>query len=63
MVKSTGYISSLNVQPRPLPLPHRLVSRRAELRALLAWILSSWLRPADAEVAWEQRAGHEARLP
>jgi hypothetical protein len=35
----------------------------AELRGLMAWILSSWLRPADAEAGWEQRVGREARLP
>jgi hypothetical protein len=60
---TTDYISSLDAQREPLPGPARAPSRLAELRALVAWIVSSWLRPADAAAAWQQRTGREARLP
>jgi hypothetical protein len=60
---TTDYISSLDAQREPLPTPVRDPSRLAEARALLVWIAASWLRPADAEAAWEQRPGREARLP
>jgi hypothetical protein len=60
---TTDYISSLDAQREPLPPPGRKPSRLAEVRALLAWIAASWLRPADTEAVWEQRAGVEARLP
>jgi hypothetical protein len=60
---STGYISSLSARREALSPPGRQPSRLAELGALLAWIVGSWLRAADGEAAWEQQAGHEARLP
>ncbi len=28
--------------------------RWAEVRAALAWVLASWLRPADADSHWQQ---------
>ena len=59
----TDYISSLDARREPQPPAAREPSRVAELRGLMAWILSSWLRPADAEAGWEQRVGREARLP
>jgi hypothetical protein len=34
-----------------------------ELRAVMAWILTSLLRPADSDAAWEERAGREHRAP
>jgi hypothetical protein len=60
---TTDYISSLDAQREPLPAPGREPSRLAELGSLVAWIIGSWLRPADAEAAWQQGAGREARLP
>lgn len=32
--------------------------RWAELRAVLAWIVSSWRRPAAAEARWQQCSEH-----
>jgi hypothetical protein len=60
---TTDYISSLDAECEPLPPPAGEPSRLAEVRALLAWITASWLRPADAECGWQQHTGREARLP
>ena len=59
----TGYSSSLAARPHALAPPGPRPSRWAELAAMLAWVLGSWLRPGDAEAAWEQRAGREHREP
>ena len=59
----TGYISSLAARPHALTPPGPQPSRRAELGASVAWVLGSWLRPGDADAAWEQRAGREHQEP
>ena len=59
----TSYISSLAARPHALTPPGPQPSRRAELGAILAWVLGSWLRPGDADVAWQQRAGREHQEP
>jgi hypothetical protein len=58
-----GYVSSLVPRPHPLTPPGSPPSRWGELKASLAWIARSWLRPGDADTAWEQRAGREDRTP
>ena len=58
-----GYVSSLAPRPHALTQPGPQPSRRAELRAILAWIAGSWLRPGDADAAWQQRAGREHHEP
>jgi hypothetical protein len=35
---------------------------RRSLRALSRWVISSWLRPADSDAGWQQRAGRRLRL-
>ncbi len=35
---------------------------RHELRAVLRWVLHSWLRPADRDSGWEQQLGHRLGL-
>jgi hypothetical protein len=59
----TGYISSLAPGPHALTPPGAPPARGAEVLAALAWVLGSWLRPADADAGWQQQAGHEERLP
>jgi len=34
------------------------LSRWREVVAALRWIVASWLRPADADAAWEQDDRH-----
>ncbi len=34
---------------------HAITRRWRELRADLAWIAGSWLRPGDAEARWQQK--------
>jgi hypothetical protein len=33
-------------------------ARAPEWRAVLRWIVHSWLRPGGSEARWEQAAGH-----
>ncbi len=37
--------------------PHGKERRWAEVRAVLAWAVGSWLLPAGAVANWEQKAG------
>jgi hypothetical protein len=59
----TGYISSLAARPHALMPPGPQPCRWAELGAIVAWVLGSWLRPGDADAAWEQQAGRQHQEP
>lgn len=50
-----GYISSLTPTPHRLTKPGRPPSTTVQLAKLLVWILSSWLRPADADAERKQQ--------
>lgn len=58
-----AYASSFAPRPHALTPPGAQPSRLTELVAVLAWIVSSWLSPADADVNIKQRTGREHREP
>jgi hypothetical protein len=58
-----GYVSSVAARPHVLVPPGPQPSRLAEFAATLAWIVESWLRPADAEALAKQQPGRERLAP
>ena len=58
-----GYVSSLRARPHALIPPGAQPSRLSELVAVVAWIVRSWLSPADADAIRKQRARREHREP
>jgi hypothetical protein len=58
-----GYVSSLAARPHFLIPPGPQPSHLAEFAALLAWIVESWLSPADADVLVKQQPGREHPAP
>jgi hypothetical protein len=58
-----GYVSSLRARPHALTPPGAQPSRLGELVAIVAWIVRSWLNPADAHATRKQRTGREHRAP
>lgn len=58
-----GRLEEIMAEERPRLAPPVARERTPEWRAALAWIARSWVRPADAEVGWEQHAGRGGVLP
>jgi hypothetical protein len=58
-----GYVSSLRARPHDLIPPGAQRARLSELVAVVAWIVRSWLNPADAHAIRKQGSRREHREP